>query len=68
MAFRTGAKVMMWRFLRRLLVQDQSGATFIELCFLAALVSVAIIGSLQLFSNQLNNTFYLVAENVVIKP
>lgn len=59
---------MMRRFLRRLLVEDQSGATLIELCFLAALVSVAIISSLHLFSNQLNNTLFTVAESVVTTP
>lgn len=59
---------MMRRFLRRLLIEDRAGATLIELCFLASLVAVAIIGSVQIFSAKLNNTFHIVATNVVAQP
>lgn len=59
---------MMRRFLRRLLIEDRSGATLIELCFLATLVAVAIIGSVQIFSTKLNNTFHIVATEVVVQP
>lgn len=59
---------MIARFLRRLLVQDQCGATAIELCFLTALIAVAIISSLHAFSNQLNNTFFTASTKVVINP
>lgn len=58
---------MIMRLLRRLLVEDCSGATAIELGFLVALISVAIIGSLHAFSNQLNNTLFIAANNVVVQ-
>ncbi len=58
---------MIVRLLRRLLVEDRSGATAIELGFLAALISVAIISSLHTFSNQLNNTFYVSAKYLVVQ-
>jgi len=59
---------MMRRLLRRLLLEDTSGATLIELGFLVALISVAIIGSLTVFSNQLNNTFLTTSKNITIQP
>lgn len=59
---------MIARFLRRLLIADCSGATAIEMGFLVALISVAIIGSLHTFSNQLNNTLYIVSNNIIVKP
>ncbi|GEO00984.1 hypothetical protein NSE01_28160 [Novosphingobium sediminis] len=59
---------MIARFLRRLVTNDTSGATAIELGFLAALISVAIIGSLHTFSNQLNNTFFVSAKNIDLQP
>lgn len=59
---------MIARFLRRLLVEDNCGATAIEMGFLVALISVAIIGSLHTFSNQLNNTFYIATNNIVLQP
>jgi Flp pilus assembly pilin Flp len=55
-------------FLRRLLAEDQSGATAIEIGFLAALIAVAIIGSLQVFSNKLNSTFDVATSNVEMAP
>lgn len=55
-------------FLRRLLAEDQSGATAIEIGFLAALVAVAIISSLQVFSNKLNSTFDVATSNVKMAP
>jgi Flp pilus assembly pilin Flp len=61
-------QIMMRQFLRRLLIEDRAGATLIELCFLAALVAVAIISSVQIFSTKLNNTFYIVATSVVAQP
>lgn len=68
MAVRPCAEIMMGRFLHRLLVEDESGATVIELCFLTALISVAIIGSLHAFSNQLNNTFGVTTKNISLQP
>ncbi len=59
---------MMRRFLRRLLIEDRAGATLIEVCFLASLIAVAIIGSVQIFSTKLNNTFLIVATSVVAQP
>lgn len=56
------------RFLRRLLVEDECGATVIELCFLTALISVAIIASLHTFSNQLNTTFFAASNKITITP
>lgn len=56
---------MIMQLLRRLIAQDCSGATTIELGFLVALISVAIIGSLHTFSNQLNNTFLIATKNLL---
>ncbi len=44
----------------RKLFRDQSGATAIEYGLLAALVSVAIIGTVTALGGQLNNTFGVV--------
>lgn len=66
MAFGPCAQNMLRRFVGRL-AADTSGATAIELCFLTALISVAIIGSLHSFSNQLNNTFDIVAKYALVK-
>jgi Flp pilus assembly pilin Flp len=68
LALRPGAAIMMGRFLRRLLVQDCRGATVVELGFLVALIAVAIIGSLQAFSNQLNGTFFTLSNTVQVEP
>ena len=38
-------------------VKDESGATAIEYGLIAALISVAIIGALQLLGGQLTDTF-----------
>jgi pilus assembly protein Flp/PilA len=38
-------------------VNDESGATAIEYGLIAALISVAIIGALQLLGTQLDSTF-----------
>jgi Flp pilus assembly pilin Flp len=59
---------MIRRFLRRLLAEDQNGATAVELGFLVALICVAIVGSLHAFSNQLNNTFNVATSNVSLQP
>lgn len=67
MAVSPCASFMIARFLRRLIIEDRCGATAVELGFLVALISVAIIGSLHTFSNQLNNTFYIVTNNIVLK-
>lgn len=58
---------MIPRFLKRLL-RHTEGATAIEMGFLVALISVAIIGSLHAFSNQLNNTLFIAANNIVVEP
>lgn len=58
---------MIVRLLRRLLAEDRCGATAIELGFLVALISVAIIGSLHTFSNQLNNTFLISAKYLLVQ-
>jgi Flp pilus assembly pilin Flp len=60
------AEIVIVELLRRLVAQDRSGATAIELGFLVALISVAIIGSLHTFSNQLNNTFLIAAKNLLV--
>ncbi|MBY0393585.1 MAG: Flp family type IVb pilin [Novosphingobium sp.] len=54
------------KLLRRLIAQDRSGATAIEMGFLVALISVAMIASLHTFSNQLNNTFLISAKNLLV--
>jgi pilus assembly protein Flp/PilA len=59
---------MMARFLRRLLVEDQAGATAIEYGFLACLISVAIIASLNTLSNSLNNTLNKSSNSMTIQP
>lgn len=59
---------MIKRLLHRLLVEDRSGATAIEMGFLVALISVAIIGSLHTFSNQLNNTLNITTANIALTP
>ncbi len=59
---------MIKRLLHRLLVEDRSGATAIEMGFLVALISVAIIGSLHTFSNQLNNTLNITTTNITLTP
>ena len=59
---------MMGRFFQRLLVQDCRGATLVELGFLAALIAVAIIGSLQAFSNQLNGAFFALSNTIHVEP
>ncbi|WP_298165282.1 Flp family type IVb pilin [Novosphingobium sp.] len=59
---------MIKRLLHRLLVEDRSGATAIEMGFLVALISVAIIGSLHTFSNQLNNTLNITTTNIALTP
>jgi Flp pilus assembly pilin Flp len=64
MACRSGAAVMIATFLRRLLITDRAGATMVELAFLVALISVAIIGALHTYSNQLNNTFLIASNNI----
>ena len=46
----------MFRTLRKL-IKDESGATAIEYGLIAALVSVAIVGTLGLVSGSLNNIF-----------
>ena len=56
------------RFLQRLLVQDRSGATMVEMGFLAALIAVAMIASLHAFSNSLNNTFNVSTKSLLINP
>jgi len=58
----------MVRFLQRLLVQDRSGATMVEMGFLAALIAVAMIASLHAFSNSLNNTFNVSTKSLLINP
>lgn len=58
---------MIVRFLRCLLVDDQSGATAIGMGFLVMLISVAIIASLHTFSNQLNNTFFITTNNITLQ-
>lgn len=68
MAFRADAGGIVMRFLRRLLVEDQTGATAIEYGFLVMLISVAIIGSLHTFSNQLNNTLNTSTQNISLSP
>ena len=62
------ARFRLARFLGRLLVEDACGATVIELCFLTALISVAIIASLHTFSNQLNTTFFAASNKITITP
>lgn len=62
------AEGMTVRFLRRLLLEDQRGATAIELGLLTMLIAVAIIGSLHAFSNQLNNTFNTTTNNIAVDP
>jgi pilus assembly protein Flp/PilA len=59
---------MIKRLLHRLLVEDRSGATAIEMGLLVALISVAIIGSLHTFSNQLNNTLNITTTNITLTP
>ncbi|WP_421837165.1 Flp family type IVb pilin [Novosphingobium sp.] len=59
---------MIKRLLHRLLVEDQSGATAIEMGLLVALISVAIISSLHTFSNQLNNTLNITTTTVTLTP
>ncbi|WP_231624853.1 MULTISPECIES: Flp family type IVb pilin [unclassified Novosphingobium] len=57
---------MIMKLLRRLIAEDRSGATAIEMGFLVALISVAMIASLHTFSNQLNNTFLISAKNLLV--
>lgn len=59
---------MMARFLRRLLVEDRTGATAVEYGFLVMLLAVAIIGSLHTFSNKLNNTLDVATRSVSFSP
>lgn len=58
---------MIVRFLRRLLVEDQSGATILEYGFLICLISVAMIASLHAFSNSLINTFNISTNGITIQ-
>jgi pilus assembly protein Flp/PilA len=58
---------MMVQFLRRLLIDDQSGATAIEYGFLVCLISVAMIASLHAFSNSLNNTLNISSNEMTFK-
>lgn len=67
MAVRPCAALVIAHMLRRVL-KDRSGATAIEMGFLATLIAVAIISSLHTFSNQLNNTFFRAAKEVVVNP
>jgi pilus assembly protein Flp/PilA len=64
MAVRARAEGMNMRFLRRLLVEDQSGATAIEYGFLVMLISVAIIASLHTFTNELINTLTISSNGI----
>lgn len=53
--------------IRRLVVslaKNQSGATAIELGFLVALIAVAMITSLNVFSNSLKNTLMICANHI----
>lgn len=59
---------MIGRFLRRLLIEDQSGATILEYGFLVCLISVAMIASLHAFSNSLINTFNIATNNITLQP
>ena len=45
-------------------VKDESGATAIEYGLIAALISVAIIGALQLLGTQLTSTFDEIRTNL----
>lgn len=45
-------------------LRDESGATAIEYGLIAALISVVIIGALQLLGGNLNTTFQSVANAV----
>ncbi|MHA0898773.1 MAG: Flp family type IVb pilin [Candidatus Liberibacter solanacearum] len=48
-------------------LQDESGATAIEYGLLAALISVAIIGSITLLGTKLKDTFDKVANSLTTK-
>jgi pilus assembly protein Flp/PilA len=45
-------------------LRDESGATAIEYGLIAALISVVIIGAVQLVGTNLGNTFNTVAQNL----
>ncbi len=64
MAYRPGAEGVTLRLLRRLLVEDQSGATAIEYGFLVMLISVAIIASLHTFTNEFINTLNISSNGI----
>ena len=49
-------------------VKDESGATAIEYGLLAALISVAIIATLQLIGPKLNKAFVSVSEGLEATP
>ncbi len=48
----------------RRFVSDESGATAIEYGLIAALISVVIIGVLQLMGERLNTKFQLIADQL----
>lgn len=55
---------MILRFMRRLLVEDQSGATAIEYGILIMLISVAIIASLHTITDQMINTLNISSNSI----
>lgn len=57
-----GSEVVM-RLLRTFLL-DRSGATAVEYCLIAVMISVAVVGGLRAFTGELNNTFTIVGDGL----
>lgn len=51
------------RLLRNFLL-DRSGATAVEYCLIAVMISVAVVSGLRAFTGELNNTFTIVGDSL----
>ncbi len=51
------------RLLRTFLL-DRSGATAVEYCLIAVMISVAVVGGLRAFTGELNNTLTIVGDGL----
>jgi pilus assembly protein Flp/PilA len=64
MALRKGAKKMVLRLVRHLLMNEQSGATAIEYGLIAALIAVAAVVVMGQVGTNLSSTFNTVATSL----